>query len=108
MENIELDYDAWTHPRTGEIRFYINNWQPIMGIEIYRYNTGNISAAYIGDEKISNALGGETIRGKVYFTSDGTIHAYWRCGTAITEAEIVEKLQPLVDAEIERVKKEAK
>lgn len=72
-----MELNAWTHPRTGETRYYLNGWmEDIAHLELHHYDTGNISAAYINGEKIANGrarkLGWGT---KVWITEDGEFHA---------------------------------
>lgn len=45
--------NTWT-ARDGSTRRYINNWHTLAGLELGRYNTGNIRWACLNDEKISN------------------------------------------------------
>lgn len=53
MENREIYVNAWTHPRTGQVRRYID-WQHHL-LEVDSYKSGNIrDAAWLG-ESISNA-----------------------------------------------------
>lgn len=40
-------------------RVYLNNWLELAGLEVNRYNTGNISSAYLDGEKISNTKASE-------------------------------------------------
>jgi hypothetical protein len=44
----------WTHPSTGETRYYINNLAEIIGFDYNQYRTGNISSAILDGETISN------------------------------------------------------
>ena len=74
IEGIDLGY--WKHPRTGEERWYVNNSEELAGLELHHYNTGNISAAYLNGEKISNSQAKRLIGqlGNVWLTADGEIH----------------------------------
>lgn len=52
---IAIGGSEWTHPGTGEIRIYINDWPALIGLDVNRYGTGNISSATLDGERISNA-----------------------------------------------------
>ena len=68
---------AWTHPKTGEVRYYIDNdtAAEIGGLEIERYKTGNISDAWYKGKKISNSEAKRMLGYiyKVYCTEDGEV-----------------------------------
>lgn len=51
----DLGIEAWEH--NGMKRYYINDDQleAVFGLSIGRYNTGNISSAWLNDERISNS-----------------------------------------------------
>lgn len=51
----DLGIEAWE--RDGMKRYYINDDQleAVFGLSIGRYNTGNISSAWLNDERISNS-----------------------------------------------------
>lgn len=58
-------------------RVYINDWQNFAGLEVSRYNTGNISSATYQDEGVSNSQAYKLLGciDKVWFdTADGKIH----------------------------------
>lgn len=67
---------AWTYPSTGAIRVYLNNWTDLLGLSIVTtYGTGNISAAVLDGQPISNVearriLGGDP---KVWW-ENGAVH----------------------------------
>lgn len=50
-------------------RVYLNDWERFIGLEITRYNTGNIRFAVLGNETISNSEAGRILGAvrKVYF-----------------------------------------
>ena len=74
LDGIELGF--WKHPGTGEERWYVNNTHELAGLELHYYKTGNICAAYLGGEKISNGQARREMNelGKVWLTADGEIH----------------------------------
>src|SRR5690554_6301750 len=68
----------WT--KNGFDRVYFDNWPELMGLEIGRYNTGNIQWAYLSGEKISNSEAYRLLAAvdKVYYdTADGKVHIRW-------------------------------
>jgi hypothetical protein len=65
-----LNTRPWTHLGTGDVRLYVTL---VPGIEVHRYNTGNISAATLDGEEISNAQAKEILNAKVWF-SDGELY----------------------------------
>lgn len=72
---IALGGSRWT--KNGMDRVYLNDWAQYAGIEVTRYNTGNISGAWIGGRGIAN----DRIRAilgtvsKVYFdATDGRLY----------------------------------
>lgn len=77
MDKVRQVGSEWKHPRTGEARYYLNEWHDMIeGLKIGRYNTGNISSATLDGEKISNGKAGKTINqvDKVWISADGDIH----------------------------------
>lgn len=68
--------NRWT--RDGHDRVYFNNWADLAGLEVSRYNTGNISSAAWQDEFLSNRQAGLILGAldKIWFdAADGKIHA---------------------------------
>lgn len=47
----------WVHPKTGEVRYYVNSAWKYGGLELDFYKTGNISSAVLDGEGISNSQG---------------------------------------------------
>lgn len=100
---MSIQSNTWTHPRTGEHRHYINNWAELVGFEIHRYNTGNLSTVFLDDEKISNSLAADTLSAAIWYDDKGEIFIQHRSRrTAISDDTIRERLQPHVDAEIQK------
>lgn len=61
-------------------RVYLNDFVTVPGLELDHYKSGNISGAWLDDEKVSNAEGGRlaTAVDKVYFdNADGRIYIKW-------------------------------
>lgn len=66
----------WEHPKTGEVRYYVNDWYKYGGLELDYYNTGNISDAWLDGKEISNCEAKRLLADirKVYITEDGEVH----------------------------------
>lgn len=63
--------------KNGIDRVYLNDWADFAGIEIHRYNTGNVSYAAIGGQAIANSRAGALLGAvdKVWFdAADGLLH----------------------------------
>lgn len=101
---MSINSNEWKHPQTGETRHYINNWVELVGFEVQRYNTGNICHVTLDGAKISNALARDTFAAKVWYNNDGQIFVQHRGRTCMLPDTIIERLQPLVDAEIEEMR----
>jgi hypothetical protein len=71
----KLGASEWKHPRTGEVRYYLNGWTGMVGLEVSRYGTGNISSASLGGEHISNAQAGRLLGVKVWVDATGQVRA---------------------------------
>lgn len=46
-----IELHSWTHPRTGQKRYYFNSWQEAIRLSLDFYGTGNVSAAWLRGEK---------------------------------------------------------
>jgi len=67
----------------GHDRIYFNNWPELIGLEINRYKTGNISSAFLDGELISNRQAGLLLNmiNKVYWdTQAGHLCIQWGFG----------------------------
>lgn len=61
-------------------RVYLNDWAGFTGLEVTRYNSGNIWAASLHGDKISNSEADRILGAvrKVYFdAADGKCHIQW-------------------------------
>ena len=55
----------------GTLRMYLNAWEPMVGLEIHRYNTGNIQGATLeGVGWLSNRKAGMLTAAKVYLEAE--------------------------------------
>lgn len=67
--------NRWTHPTSGEVRVYLNDWHALVGLEISHYKSGNISSATLDGGPISNRRGGEL----------AVVEVYWSNGRIMTD-----------------------
>lgn len=73
---IAIGGSRWTKGQYD--RVYLNDWAAFAGIEVSRYNTGNISSANFDGEPIANGRAGELLGkiSKVYYdATTSTLHA---------------------------------
>jgi translation initiation factor IF-1 len=88
-----LELNEWT-ARNGQVRRYVNNWTRIMGLDYDCYNTGNIRAATVNGEAISNAACRRILGAKVWLDADDTVHVdYWAEHYAMTAAQVKETVE---------------
>jgi hypothetical protein len=96
-EQIEaIGGSRWTS-RTGELRVYLNDWHPLIDLDIDRYGTGNVRSASLRGESLSNRRASSLATAKVYWR-DGKI---WtdlaaladRIGVGVGGSELVETLK---------------
>lgn len=88
----------WT--RKGRGRVYINDLENFLGLEVERYNTGNVSYAELDGEKISNSrakrLLGDLQWAKVWY--DITTGEWaWKGIDEDTAEQIIERVTALVE-----------
>lgn len=84
--------NTWTHPTTGEVRYYLNNWESLAGIEVHRYDTGNVSSFHINGEKVANGRYGR-YSGKIWVSETGEVHIDLSRAFYTSELIDAEKLQ---------------
>ena len=55
MEKVKAECKVWT-PKSGQARYYINNWKQISGIKLEYHRSGNLESVNIDGEykSISN------------------------------------------------------
>ena len=76
---IELGGREWT-ARDGSVRIYLNGWQELVGLEVDRYKSGNISSAAYKGERVSNTAASGLLCVKAYVDASG-LHAGATTGT---------------------------
>lgn len=90
----DLGIEAWE--RDDMKRYYINEamFEAVFGLEIDRYNSGNICSAYLNGEKISNSRAGKLIGGKkIYFDAKTQ---KWMQKYCMTTSELCDELRASV------------
>lgn len=96
-ERAELIGNRW-EGSNGTVRYYINDWPALVGLDIERYKSGNICSATYQGQALSNARAGRLLAGKLYIEG-GRVYS-----TIDWDAARLEKpaLRSLVVAEINR------
>lgn len=81
MSRVEQRCKKWVPSRGGGPRWYVNDWQEIIGMKVYYYNTGNVSEVDMPDEDgimrqcMSNCHWKKYVQDtKVWFGEDGALH----------------------------------
>lgn len=88
-ENREQIGNAW-RARDGSIRYYVNDWQDMIGLEVRHYKTGNVSSVYFQDYQMSNNHYNKYISGtKVWIDENDGIHVDY-CRDSEIESAIIE------------------
>ena len=72
-EEKSLELNHWVHPKTGEHRFYIQNWREAIGLSVDFYKSGNVRAASLNGIKISNSTA-ERLYMKLWFDTEKRLH----------------------------------
>ena len=49
MEKVKAECKEWT-PKSGQVRYYINDWMQISGIKLEYHGTGNLESLNIDGE----------------------------------------------------------
>ncbi len=57
----------------GGTRYYLSDWMTLAGFQVDRYNTGNVRAASLNGEPISNTKATKTSNGRAWITWDGQL-----------------------------------
>lgn len=93
-----MNITEWTHPGTGKVRRYINDWDAEVGFEVGYYNTGNVKWATLDGVGISNSLYKKTTA-KIWLDEDDNLHIDGLSSrAALTEEELRERLTKALEA----------
>ncbi len=95
---------AWTK-REGETRWYVNDWQDAIGMEVVYYNTGNVSDVYYhggpsshGEGHPSNYWYKKNVAGtKVWIDAEGAVHVDY-CKDDAVARDIVDRIGERIEA----------
>ena len=73
---ISLGARPWVPSNGGSARYYLNDWSALIGLDIDRYNTGNIMSASLKGQRISNTKANELLQriDKIWLDESGVIH----------------------------------
>lgn len=76
IETLEKIGSKWVHPKTGEVRYYVNDCWKYGGLYVERYNSGNICYSELNSEEISHTKADGLIISiqKCWITEDGEVH----------------------------------
>lgn len=76
IETLEKIGSKWVHPKTGEVRYYVNDCWKYGGLYVERYNSGNICYSELNGEEISHTKADGLIVSiqKCWITEDGEVH----------------------------------
>lgn len=87
-----ITLNTWT-AKNGTTRTYVNGWHEAAGIEIDYYKTGNISSAYVKDERVSNSKAGSLLGIKVWIDEVGAYHVDHNNGQLISNDDIISAIR---------------
>ena len=91
----------------GKHRIYFNDLATFLGLSVNRFNTGNISSAYIDGEKISNTKAREMLSflsdSKIWFdVDDGEFHHKMGYARRLDREDVVQRVIAAIKAKLER------
>lgn len=95
------DARPWVSRDGSRARLYVNDWSELIGLQVERYGTGNISSAHLDGEKISSRQAG-LILGAVdgVWVEDGAVHIRTGRG-ADSHRWVVDALRTAIERVIE-------
>jgi hypothetical protein len=74
ITRIASELRPWT-ARNGSVRYYVNDWKALIGMNIKYHGTGNVKSVQVGDEYMSNHGYKKYVeRTKVWFDEDAGLH----------------------------------
>lgn len=103
VEQLNALGNAWTK-REGETRWYVNDWQDAIGLEVQYYKTGNVADVswppYGEDGHPSNCWYKKYVAGtKVWIDADGAVHVDYCKEDAVAKA-VIEAVGGRIEAAI--------
>ena len=104
MTNYEAIGKKWTKDN-GEVRYYVNDWKDMIGLEVYYYKTGNVSSVFFGDKQWSNNFYKKYVMGtKVWIGENGKVHVDY-CRDEDIEEIIIEAVEKRI-AQLDKPRRE--
>lgn len=99
MVNYEAIGKKWIHPKTGEVRYYINGAWKYGGLELEFHKSSYIKNAVLDGEQISNREGGRLVSAieKCWITETGDVYVI---GDSYHHGEFIEAVKKGVKKEI--------
>lgn len=94
----------WIHPKTGEVRYYVNHADEYSTLYVTHYKSGNISYASLDDEKISNTKAYALLRAieKVWISETGKVYTNHRFGYDDFKDKFVQSVIENIEKELAR------
>lgn len=95
---MKVETAAWRHPRTGEVRHYVANVYTLIGLDTWKYNTGNVKGAQLDGKDISNGKARELMNMidamKIWRDARGVYH-WWDCPSSrvMSPDEVMERIR---------------
>ena len=92
MDGLETIGKKWTK-KDGEVRYYVNDWKDMIGLEVEYYKTGNVSNVVFRGEQCSNCWFKKYVAStKVWISEDKKVHVDY-CKDGVVENAIIEALE---------------
>lgn len=92
MANYEAIGKKWSKSN-GEVRYYVNDWKALIGLEVTYYKTGNVASVYLGDTEWSNNFYKKYVGpSKVWISETGEVHVDY-CGDAEVKELIIQAVE---------------
>jgi hypothetical protein len=95
--------NKWTHPGTGETRYYLDEWPALAGIDITRNRKNRIESASMDGRTLSKAAASSIVcEFTVWLDSDGQVHAKGMDTRGLTPGDIASRVADGLDALVEQ------
>lgn len=106
VEQLNALGNAWSK-KTGETRWYVNNWKEMIGLEVQYYNTGNVADVKMGGHQESNNWYKKYVAAtKVWVDAEGAVHVDY-CREEDVEKRIIAAIDARIEALMPRVEEMA-
>ena len=99
-EILNMIGNEWVKPGSGQIRYYVNDWKDLIGMEVEYYNTGNVCDVRYDGRNPSNCWFKKYVQStKVWVDVEGGVHVDY-CRDEYVEEHIIrvvtERIERLV------------